>query len=503
MTVRQQSYQEIRGVSDPWKGCVAKGRWTWPSVRSFGASSSIVLLLFSPAARAQEEWVEVVHEFDRGPEGSGPMAAPVRGPDGSFYGTTAGGGATGLGTIYKLDSTGVLTTIHSFQGSDGARPSTSLTPDSDGSFYGTTEEGGAANRGTIFKLDSEGVLTAVHSFQGGNGARPGASLTRSEDGSFYGTTASGGACDNCGTVFKLDPNGVFTTIHSFQGSDGAQPVASLTPGEGGSFYGTTARGGASDDCGTIFKLDSSGELATIHSFRGIDGCVPRASLTPGSGGSFYGTTADGGASGLGTIFKLDPEGVLTTLHSFGYGEGLFPQQSLIPGEGGSFYGTSEHGGTDNSGTIFKIDSDGVLTMLHSFQGSPCADPYVRLGQAEDGSYFATTAHGGQGHGEILRLDPAAGGFRLRGDSNGDGGRDISDAVYLLGFLFLGSPQRLPCGSGRAGDGANLQLLDFNVDRKIDLSDPVSLLGFLFLGVSPPLSGLDCAAILGCPTACPR
>jgi hypothetical protein len=89
-------------------------------------------------------------------------------------------------------------------------------------------------------------------------------------------------------------------------------------------------------------------------------------------------------------------------------------------------------------------------------------------------------------------------MRLPGDCNEDGSRDISDAVCLLGFLFLGAPHRLPCGSGLPGDGANLQLLDYNGDQRIDLSDPVSL---LFLGGSPPSSGLDCAAIPGCSAVC--
>ena len=94
-------------------------------------------------------------------------------------------------------------------------------------------------------------------------------------------------------------------------------------------------------------------------------------------------------------------------------------------------------------------------------------------------------------------------MRLPGDCNADGRRDISDAVCLLGFLFLGDPQSLPCGSGLRDDDANLQLLDHNGDQKIDLSDPVALLGFLFLGGPPPRSGLDCVEIPGCSPVCPR
>jgi len=93
------------------------------------------------------------------------------------------------------------------------------------------------------------------------------------------------------------------------------------------------------------------------------------------------------------------------------------------------------------------------------------------------------------------------GPRLPGDCNSDGRLDISDAVCLLGFLFLGAPPSLPCGSGLPGDDANLQLLDHNADRKLDLSDPISLLGFLFLGGPPPSAGQHCIAIPGCLAAC--
>src|SRR5262249_37663774 len=150
------------------------------------------------------------------------------------------------------------------------------------------------------------VLTTLYSFMQNDGAYPGASLTPGEDGSFYGTTVRGGASD-FGTIFKLDSTGVFRMLHFFQGRGGAFPAASLTSGEAGergSFYGTTVAGGASG-LGTIFKLDSAGVLTILHSFRGSDGANPRAGLTPAEGGGFYGTTFEGGDGGLGTIFRLD------------------------------------------------------------------------------------------------------------------------------------------------------------------------------------------------------
>ena len=45
--------------------------------------------------------------------GSGPMAALVQGLDGNFYGTTAFDGANGGGTVFKMNPTGLLTTLYS------------------------------------------------------------------------------------------------------------------------------------------------------------------------------------------------------------------------------------------------------------------------------------------------------------------------------------------------------------------------------------------------------
>ena len=78
--------------------------------------------------------------------------------------------------------------------------------------------------------------------------------------------------------------------------------------------------------------------------------------------------------------------------------------------------------------------------------------------------------------------------------------DISDAVWLLGHLFLGTNPKLPCEGGEAsspGPG-DLALADVNGDDRIDLSDPVSILGFLFLGSDPPALGSECVRIEGCP-----
>jgi uncharacterized repeat protein (TIGR03803 family) len=101
----------------------------------------------------------------------------------------------------------------------------------------------------------------------------------------------------------MTPSGTLTTLHSFDGTDGSFPAASLVQATDGHFYGTTYYGGANGD-GTVFKITPSGALTTLHSFDNMDGGNPSAALVQATNGKFYGTTSDGGANGDGTVFSL-------------------------------------------------------------------------------------------------------------------------------------------------------------------------------------------------------
>ena len=171
-----------------------------------------------------------------------------------------------------------LTTLHSFNGGDGRSPEAALVQGSDGNFYGTTVLGGAHLKGTVFKIDATGSLTTLHSFSGspGDGAVPFAGLVQGSDGNFYGTTASGGAFFQ-GTVFRMTPSGAITVLHSFNSffSEGAVPFAALVQGSDGNFYGTTAFGGMAIDALTYVAL---GGLygASLYIARASDPLAARA-----------------------------------------------------------------------------------------------------------------------------------------------------------------------------------------------------------------------------------
>lgn len=212
----------------------------------------------------------VLHSFPLQSAPAVPYAGLVEGSDGNFYGTTSSGGSSGGGTIFKEDGAGRVTTLHSFSGEEGS-PYAGLIQGADEYLYGTTFTGGglAGNNGTVFKMDLSGNLTTLHVFTSSpnEGSGPSAKLVRASDGRFYGTTSGGGAM-GYGTAFKMEAAGNLTTIHSFIGTDGATPRAELIQANDGNLYGTTAQGGVGgceglvSGCGTVFKMDLSGHLTT-------------------------------------------------------------------------------------------------------------------------------------------------------------------------------------------------------------------------------------------------
>lgn len=372
-------------------------------------------------------------------DGITPYAGLLNATDGDLYGTTQGGGANRAGTVFKIGTTGALTTLYSFcavggaECKDGAAPSATLIQGSDGSFYGTTPLGGRNGHGTVFKISANGRLSTLYSFcslGGGectDGAAPSAGLTQGRDGNFYGVTESGGAYAIGGTAFRIAPTGALTTLYSFcviaevdncQEGTGIAHGVGLLQGSDGNLYGTTAQDG------TVFRITTDGALRTLYTFCSLakcaDGFLPNAGLIEGIDGNFYGTTAGGGAHRWGTIFRLTPGGRLTTLYNFcssaHCADGRYPVGSLTQGNHGDLYGvTQAGGGAEDGGTVFKITAAGAFTTLVRFCAqSGCADgwsPSAGLARGANGTLYGTTAAGGaHGDGTVFTLptDQASG-----------------------------------------------------------------------------------------------
>ena len=331
-----------------------------------------------------------------GPDGGSPQGGLVQTAEGSFYGTTTYGGADDYGTVFKIATNGALTTLVSFNYQNGANPAAGLAQGPDGNLYGTTEYGGTDEAGTVFKITTNGVLTSVVSFQYFlNGGYPFAGLLSGSDGNWYGTT-SGGGTNYDGTVFKLTPNGVLTTLVAFNGTNGADPVAGLIQGANGTLYGTTAGGGL-DYQGTLFSLTTNGGLTTLVSFNFVNGDFPQAGLFQGTNGTLYGTTEYGGLDDQGTVFSLTTNGLLTTLVSFNGANGADPMAGLVQGPDGNLYGTTTQGGDDDAGILFRLAGDGTLTTILSLTGAKGATPEGTLVAGLDGNLYGTTTGGGFGY----------------------------------------------------------------------------------------------------------
>jgi uncharacterized repeat protein (TIGR03803 family) len=374
--------------------------------------------------------------FDQSNGASPGFGSLVQATNGDLYGTTAHGGASNDGTIFKITLAGVLTTLDSFDRTNGTSPEGGLVQATNGYLYGTTKNG-------PFKITPAGVLTTFPGFEGGAMPEYG-SLVQATNGDLYGTTVYGGA-NGDGTIFKITPAGVLTTLHSFDGTDGAFPYAGLVQATNGDLYGTTEDGGASNGggaceygCGTIFKITPAGMLTSLHSFDLTDGAIPRGGLMQATNGYLYGTTVEGGASAVGgansygTIFKITPAGVLTSLHSFDLTDGDQPYAGLIQASDGNLYGTTEAGGAYDFGTIFKITPAGVLTSLYSFYWNNGASP-GGLVQATNGNLYGTTTRGAA-TGTIFRLSVGLGPFVNTLPISGEPG----SVVKILGTNLTGS-----------------------------------------------------------------
>lgn len=257
-------------------------------------------------------------------DGAFPQSTPIIDKHGTIYGTTmdSGFGLDCCGVIYtvKKDSFSVLFRFPS--GAGGYKAISGVIEDSKGNLYGTTMWGGQqpcdnddTGCGVVYEVSPAGVETVLHAFQGGSeGKWPHGGLARDPQGNLYGTTTYGGdpTC-HCGTAFKIAPDGTFTILHIFTGTngDGANPTSSPILDKAGNLYGTTSGGGATTCpnpaggafCGVVYEISASGTETILHQFSGQDGSVPMGPLTLWKG-VLYGMTETGGTNASGTVFAL-------------------------------------------------------------------------------------------------------------------------------------------------------------------------------------------------------
>jgi uncharacterized repeat protein (TIGR03803 family) len=155
-----------------------------------------------------------LYTFTGGTDGAEPAGSLVGDGGNNLYGTTSAGGTgtfgLGSGVVFQYNtSTQKESVLHTFSGSDGATPVAGLVRDSHGNLYGTTTLGGASGYGTVFKLDTSLNLTTVYSFTGqGDGGKPYAGVIVDSAGNIWGATSIGGSVSapgGYGTLFIIAP----------------------------------------------------------------------------------------------------------------------------------------------------------------------------------------------------------------------------------------------------------------------------------------------------------
>lgn len=387
-----------------------------------------------PTGQVTAQTFTNLHSFTlNGSDGANPEAGLIISGN-TLFGTTEGGGGQQGGTVFAVntDGTGFKPLWNFALGySAGSNPHAGLIL-SDAALYGTAEGGGNSGAGTLFAVNTNDTgLSIVHTFTNfpasiTDGANPFAGLLLSA-GTLFGTTADGGT-NGYGTVFAFNAN--FTNLHSFAATsgasftngDGANPQAGLIL-SGTTLFGTTPMGGTSGN-GTVFAVNTDGtHFTNLYNFSSLllntnsDGANPEAGLVL-SGNILYGTAVDGVLNGNGTIFAIGTNGIgFTNIYTFTpttgapatNNDGANPEAGLVL-SGNTLYGTALHGGRAGDGTVFAVNTDGTgFTNLRSFTAlisntnGDGANPFGEL-LLSGNTLYGTTVNGGtNGFGTLFSL----------------------------------------------------------------------------------------------------
>ncbi len=331
--------------------------------------------------RHGSNWIQsVLYDFTGGSDGGHPYGGVIFGPDGSLYGTAAGGGRVGQGVVFKLQPPATEcrsvacywteTVIYNFTGgADGGGPQGNIVFDRAGYLYGTTLTGGIGGNGTVYELSpapGQWNWSAVQEFPNSStGTEPANGVIFDQAGNLYGTTVSGGS-NNDGVVYELTPGAsgwTQTILHNFAGSpnDGAIG-AGLAFDSHGNLFGFTESGGY-EDWGVTFELQPTGSsgynYSVIYLFMPQPGGAPGYIEVPllDSAGNVYGSGTSGGSGNAGVVFELTPSGGdwnFITLHDFSGPDGDEPGGNLAFDAQGNLYGCTEYGGRYGEGVVWQI-----------------------------------------------------------------------------------------------------------------------------------------------------
>lgn len=301
-----------------------------------------------------------------------PVGSLLYSSDGLIYGVSAWGGNFGSGTIYGynplMDTIGVL---YSFDYNSGHEPTGGLYQDALGTFYGVTEMGGTYYGGVIYSyVPTTGAYTLMKELDMTSGTGPNAKLMEHSDGYLFGTTNNGAANQN-GSLFYISKTGSpFVKALSFSSTTGYGVYGALCEASNAKLYGF-ARNGGTNNFGTIFEFDPNTEVFTVvYNFDSINGSRPQGGALF-LNGKIYGIAAQGGTYDQGTIFEYDiASGTFTKLFDFdGTANGASPMGTLSLGNDGWLYGSTYEGGAFTHGVFYRFNlANNILLKIYDFDG---------------------------------------------------------------------------------------------------------------------------------------
>ncbi len=357
----------------------------------------------------------VLHSLEGLNDGSDPYEVGVsQGSDGSLYGTTLSGGKLpngdyGSGTVYKIKPNGDLNVLHVFDGIAGGAPTAAVTQGIKGNLYGTTQMGGRDKfkSGVVYKIDANGKYSVIHSFDFNIEGKTSSEVILAANGSLYGTTYKygTGVANDPATIYKIDVNGKYSVIHHFNQANQELPVGSLHLGLDGNLYGATVFGKQATK-GSVYKISLNGTYQVLHVFNSAYEGSPNTGVNRSKDGSLYGTTNSGGMFGLGTVFKIDSLGKYQIMHHFDGFNGLESREITLD-DSGNIYGVASTiidyvFFVDNGPSmVYKIGADRSYSILYAFNSNGGQSKLMRT---STGSLYGTERQGGKYEGgKVFRI----------------------------------------------------------------------------------------------------
>jgi uncharacterized repeat protein (TIGR03803 family) len=412
-------------------------------------------LLLSPAAQAQAPDPQ---QYSLPPASNGfAFGNPAQGRDGYLYGLMG----YNYPTIYISPPGGPGGGNMAYQQvGPNSQPqylcTTGMILGRDGDFYGTCNMVGVGTQDFAFRY-TPGAYGAQGNFEifavidtNANGVSqfPNA-LVQASDGNFYGSTYGNGTA---GTVFRITPAGVVTTLQTFTGppagSGPATPNGPLIEAKDGKLYGTSQEGSnAANGAGTIFSITLKGKLSVFTNFTGGNNLFsPGGGVIQAADGSFYGITPGGGAYNEGALYKVSPKGVVTDLHDFNASTdgSSYPTYAPVQAPDGNFYVPLNgcHAGGCHQGALFELTSGGAFSTLATFSGTCNYSPPGCLPNSgeivhTDGSLYGVLEQGGVNDWGVLYADTPSPALKPNVKLQEASGA-VGSTVDILGQGFTGA-----------------------------------------------------------------